>query len=422
MATLEKINYQPMIFNPTDNENTYGFVVNRNRRTTNFFPQIFLSDGEPWHEANSYAFYRYLDLNKDIKTIDREMNHLSRYADWLEKEGLHWLHFPKLKRERCLFRFRGYLIESRDNQILAPSTVSQLLNAVIAFYKWASAKGLAVPRAELFDDKNITIKFFDKVGFSRTMNVASTELAIPNRKRNCLTLEGGLTPLTKTQAAILMEHLHDHKNYQLYLMHKTCLLTGCRHETITSLTIDALKYAYQDPSVSNAFRVKVGAGTSVKTKYDVVGDIYFPKTLIKELIEYYESATAIFRRSKSSSKHLKLIFLTSQGNPYTRQTFGTLIKRLKNELIEKGYSEFARFKFHQLRATFGTMLMRSALKIQGISPSNAIEFVKDAMLHKYSATTWKYIKFIEREPIEDAFLEHLWSIFTGESHENNSAY
>jgi integrase len=419
MAALEYIYYQPMKYEPDSVNAEYGFVPNLNRKSVESFPQIYLSDGEPWREANRYAFYRLLDLQKDIQTVHREMSHLSKYADWLEDTGLHWLHFPKRKAERCLFRFRGYLIECRDEGLLAPSTTSQVMNSVLAFYRWSSANGYAEARAKLFDDTKKTISFFDKVGFSRSMSVTSSELSIPNRARAGARLEDGLTPINESNTKILMSYLANHRNYELYLMHKVALMTGCRHGTITTLNIDALRKAHPDATFPELMKVKVGPGTGVQTKGDVSGEVYFAAELIAELNHYFASPEAILRRSKAKDELQKKVFLTSRGNRYTNQTFGTLLHRLKSELTEDGYTQFGRFKFHQLRATFGTMLMRAALVAVSDSQASAIEFVRDAMLHKEESTTWKYIKFIEKEPVEEAFLETLWKMFTGSKKESH---
>lgn len=413
MALLENINYQPMVFEPTSANSKYGFTSNVSKKSQDVLPQVFFSDGEPWYEANRYAFYRYYDLQKDIKTVHREMSHLARYADWLEEVGLHWLHFPKKKSERCLYRFRGYLLELRDEGLLAPSTASQNMNSVVAYYRWASAKKYTEESSKLFDDKTKVVSFFDKVGFSRTMSVVSNELSIPNRARTGIRLEDGLTPINRESTVILMTHLAKHRNYQLYLMAKVALQTGCRHETVSTLNINSLKNAYPDHTIPYLMRVKVGPGTNVETKFDVSGEVYFPQSIVTELMDYFYSPDAILRRSRAQDRLQQNIFITSQGNRYTTQTFGTLLHRLKSELIEAGHTEFGRFKFHQLRATFGTMLMRALLNTKGINSQNAIEFVKEAMLHKHASTTWKYIQFIEREPVEERFLETLWAMFTG---------
>jgi integrase len=293
------------------------------------------------------------------------------------------------------------------------------MTSVVAFYRWASANEYAEKRPKLFDDKNKVLQFFDNVGFRRTMSVTSSELSIPNRQRTGVRLEDGLTPINQSSTKILISHLAKHRNYELYLMVRTALQTGCRHGTITTLNIDALKNAYPDATLPDLMRVKVGPGTGVETKLDVSGEVYFPKLLIEELTNYFNSPDAILRRSRAKYGLRKTVFLTSRGNRYTSQTFGTLMHRLKSELIDAGHTQFGRLKFHQLRATFGTMLMRAALEIKGNNSAKAIEFVKDAMLHKDEKTTWTYVKFIEKEPIEAAFLEILWKMFTGSKKESD---
>jgi integrase len=413
MSVLETIYHQPMIYSPLSPEAKHGFIPKPKSKLIKSFPQIYSADGEPWKEANQYAFSRFYDLRKKLKTVSREMSHIARYADWLEKENIHWLHFPKKKRERCLFRFKGFLIECRENHHLAPSTVSAVMNSTLNFYRWASREMLAQCRYDMWEEKAKTVKFFDRTGFSRTMNVMSSELSIPNRRRTGVTLEDGLLPLNKKSLDTLMLHLTNHSNYELYLFHKVAIQTGCRYETISTLTSEALKSAYQDPNMKHIMRVSVGPSTAVKTKFDVSGSIMFPQVLLQELVDYYDSAEAILRRSKASNEHQKNIFLTSRGNLYTRASFSTIIGRLRAELVELGYTEFGRFKFHQLRATFGTMTMEHCLNSKAISNSGAIEFVKDAMLHKDASTTWKYVTFINNVPQDKAFYESLWAMFTG---------
>ncbi len=414
MAVLEYIHHQPMKFEPSSEDVKFGFIPDTRFKTVERFPQIFFSNGEPWKEANQYAFNRFYDSNKDLKTVTRELGHLSKYADWLEQNNLHWLHFPMKKRGRCLYRFRGYLIECRENTLLAPSTVTQIMSLVVKFYRWAHSMGFTDSTNSLWQEQTKSVNFFDKVGFSRTMSIATTDLAIPNRRRGSVSLEDGLIPLTQEQVATLVKHLKQHSNYELYLMHKIALLTGSRYETVTTLTIDALKNSYIDPSSKSQMRVRVGPGTQVKTKFDVSGEILFPKYLVEELIHYYESIQAVIRRANASPDNFKLIFLTIRGNPYTRESFSTLMKRLRDELFGEGYSEFKKFKFHQLRVTFGTMLMKSALDSKAVSTSSAIEYVQYAMLHKDPRTTWKYVQFIEKEPIQEEFHKLLWELFTNE--------
>ncbi len=412
MAVLELRTHIPLRYSPHSSKaDEYGFIPIKSLKPIKKFPYIYTSNGTPWHEANRYALSLFYDAQKDYKTVLSSMKHLTAYAHWLEENKLHWLHFPKRKRDRCLVKFRGYLIDSRNEGILAASTSSSRMNSIIRFYRWAQTEGY-VDIKQLWENKDKTIYFFDQLGFSRTFTVNSTDLSIPNRSPTSK-LEDGLIPLAENQIKRLLQHLSQKKNPQLYLIHLIGFFTGCRFETITTLTIESLENAYSDPQNPHQLIVNVGPPTQIQTKYDVSGVIMFPEFLIQKLINYYHSPIGLIRRSKAKPEHKGIVLLTKHGSPYVTTSFSQLITALKNELDDKGYSEFKRYKFHQTRATFGTMLMKSLLEREDISVANAIEFVKDAMLHKHESTTWKYVKFIEKEPIKEAFQLLMWNMFTG---------
>lgn len=414
MAVIELITHHPMEYDPTSKDSVFGFIHKANLNVTEDFPLIFWRSFLPWKEANQYAFSRYFDSNKSLKTVTREANHIRLYADWLENNNLDWLYFPMTKRERCLYRFRGFLIDCRDSGLLAPSTVSHAMNTLIKFYRWADAEGITNKNLELWDSSVARLRYFDKEGFERTIDKNTTDVAIPNRTRGSQAPEDGLFPLILAQVKVLMSHLKKQSNYEFYLIHKTALLTGCRFETVTTLTIDVLRNSYKVTGIDNCRHVRVGPGTNVSTKFDVSGSVPFPDFLVDELIAHYESLDSMLRRSKCKGEHHKSIFLTNRGNPYTLQSFSTLMTRLRNELAISGHSEFMRFHFHQLRATFSTMLMRSALSSKNMSKANAIEYLATILLHADTATAWKYLKLVEEGPVINEFHEMLWQLFTNE--------
>ena len=102
-------------------------------------PVIFRLDGTFWVEAALWA--RHLSADKEAATVARAIDHVATYATWLESEGIGWEHFPPLKKDRCLVRFRNALIRDRDAGIIAPSTATACMNAVLRFYRWAHAIG-----------------------------------------------------------------------------------------------------------------------------------------------------------------------------------------------------------------------------------------------------------------------------------------
>jgi integrase len=343
------------------------------------------------------------------------MKHLAAYASWLEDSNLDWRHFPTKRSERCLFQFRGFLIQQRDLAFLKPSTTKARMAAVLQFYRFAQVHNLI--EKNLWHDKQVKVHFHDSYGFSRTMSLAQSELSIPNRARLGLRLEGGLDPISSSDRGQLLNFLERNSTNELYLMHLIGFTTGCRSETIRTLKISSLENTLPVPLEPRLRRVPVGPGTTVKTKYNVTGNVLFTEELISILLNYAYSVERILRQAKADEEHKCYLFLTRTGRPYSESTFTKLMSELRRTISNAGLKQFDDFKFHQCRATFGTNLMKVAIENPG-SYATAVAFVRDAMLHKYEATTWRYIKFLEQTPLKEKYAEEFFNLFTGISHDS----
>lgn len=412
MAILEIVMITPMTFHT--NTDTKGISWSRASTLQPALktPHIFFDDGEPWIAANSYALHK-LDsvVGNNFKTVTSNMSHLKAYACWLEDNDVDWRHFPKKKSERCLFRFRGFLIEQRNNGLLSPSTATARMSAIINFYRWLQVYGW-LDRDPIWEDRSRSIRLHTAVGFSRSMSVVSSELAIPNRKRVGSLLEDGLLPLTDENRTILLNFLLNHEKVELYLMTMIGFFTGARSETIRTLRISNIENALDDPTIPSMKRIPVGPGTGVKTKFDVSGSLLFPSELVSQLQQYAFSARRLIRQSRAAEDDRTLLFLSERGNSYSDTSFTKIISYLREKLTTEGFEQFRDFKFHQTRATFGTQLMRLAMRNLP-SQVDSIIFVRDAMLHKDEATTWKYVKFIEKEPIKEALSDEFFNLYIG---------
>lgn len=376
-------------------------------------PRIFYQDGEPWIEANRYSVYLLgCTSGNNPKTITSKMNHLKAYASWLEENKIDWKSFPKKQKDRCLFKYRGYLIDSRNKGILAPSTITARMGVVIQFYRYAQREFLLDYSPSPWEDKVKSINFHTNTGFSRTLSVLSSELSIPNRKTKHSSLEDGLLPITAENRDLLLKFLSENSNNELYLMCLIGFYTGARSETIRTLTISSLEYSSFETTSSTMKKVNVGPGTGIKTKNDVRGQLIFPELLISLLLKYATSSRRLSRQAKAARNKKDVLFLSIRGNVYSENTFTKLFSDLRKKMISSGYTQFSFFKFHQSRATFGTSLMSVALD-NFTSHARAICFVKERMLHKSDSTTWKYITFIEGAKSEEVFQEEFFKLFIG---------
>lgn len=422
MALLELVNYLPCRHSVADDcKVTWERDVAC--RPIKHLPQLFWADGTPWVEANLWALKRATHGKTDIKTVQANMRHLHKYAEWLEAENLDWRHFPVLERDRVLIRWRKKLMEDRDKYgLLSPSTATQRMNATIHFYRYARANDFIGRDAPLWQERQVIQRFHDAVGFERTMLLSSTDLAIPNRPRHGLRLEDGLMPITKEQMHELLDFTQQEGSAspEMHRMLQLGFFTGARLETITDLKKGSLDSAVADPAVPGLIYIAVGPGHKphVATKFNVQGRILVPDWLFRNLCAYVADPRRLAREAKASQENKDLVFLTRFGRRYaeSESASGTAVGRamvdLRRAATLAGLKFMKNFHFHMTRATFGTWLTETLLAA-GCDHKAVLTFVSDAMLHKDIETTLRYIKFVQQTPIKIKVANEFTEAFLG---------
>lgn len=362
-------------------------------------PLVLLADGSHWAEAALFAQHKASRCHS--KTVLRLAEHLAAYAGWLEAEGVSWDHFPALEKDRCLVRFRGALCAARDSGLLAPATVSECMAAVVQFYRWAAEVDLISPRWPMWQEKILGVRIEDKFGFEHTLGVRSSNLKIPNRTAaGALHLEGGLAPLSAIDQREIIKFADVYASEEFYLQLLLGFGTGMRIGTICDLRIATLANARRCQIFGShgVWRLQIGPGADppVNTKFGVTGNVLIHESLLSRMKEYCDGVRRLQRQSLSLKKDSDLVFLTSRGGHYHRETSAvrTELSRLRVAGKKAGISAFNGFHFHQSRATFLTNLVRAVLDA-GVKPADALELVRGAALHKDVATTIRYFRFCE---------------------------
>lgn len=257
VASLEHIYYRPQ--NARINEDVLDWEY-INRKPIPRLPQIVWGDNTTWAEANIWSLEQATSSKKDLKTVHSNMSHLLAYAKWLESESITWWHFPERESERCLVRFRGALVSARNNGDLAPSTASQRMAAVIRFYKWMRSRRLISPEWPMWEQRVVGIKLTNAFGLEHTMRVASTDLAIANRKvAGAIQLEDGLLPVSVSAMKEIIALADRESSEELALMLRLGFFTGMRLGTITDLKVQTLENATHYPNAGWK-RLAVGPG------------------------------------------------------------------------------------------------------------------------------------------------------------------
>ena len=408
MAHLEFIDFKPWREGLEDN----NIVWERDKVAPEIrrLPQIFWDAGEGWAEANHWALEKMTD-GAHPDTAKGLMKHLHAYACFLEATNLDWRHFPTRLAERATVRFRGDLIQQIERGSLSSSTARSRINAVVQFYRHAAAYDFVTPATPMWRERLVVIRYFDAVGFKRSMTRISTDLAIANRRIPGVRLEDGLLPLSDVHMTELLEFTAGGETAELHLMLSVGFLTGARLGTITTLRIENLEQARPDPYMAGFYLIRVGPGTGVATKLNVQGDLLVPSTLLSALKLYGYSSQRLKRESKASNADRSLVFLTTRGKRYSNNSVARLMTNLRRRAVRADLRFMERFKFHQTRATYGTWLMKLALSVT--TAGAAIEFVKGAMLHKHEATTFTYVKFLETNKGKQEAARAFHEAFTG---------
>lgn len=405
MARLESIRYVPHRSKVVDGRIEWNPV--RNGRTIEGLPQIIWSDATPWREANLWACERATSRDVELKTVQSNMAALHGYANWLEATGTNWWDFPPKKADRCLVRYRGALIDARNEGNIAPSTAAQRMASVIRFYRWLYGTGLISPAWPMWKDRSIGIHLTDRVGFERTILVNSTDLAIPNRRAPGERLEDGLLPVSAHDRDDILAFAKESASEELFLMLTSGFFSGMRLGTIADLKIKTLERAVPDPATPELFRLAVGPGADppVHTKFGVTGHVWITRAHLDELRNYSFSVRRLKRQGKAAPENRDIVFLTRFGNTYAMRgsdkssAINVEMHALRKWGVASGMADLRHLHFHQSRCTFATELARLAIRAGGAI--NAIAIVMEAMLHKDEATAFRYIKFVEKTPMKE---------------------
>ncbi|WP_354521629.1 site-specific integrase [Lysobacter enzymogenes] len=255
-------------------------------------------------------------------------------------------------------------------------------------------------------DQTHSIRITTDVGIERTLLVQSTDLSIPRRRLSGTRLEEGLVPLSPSVRDDFLTFASKSAPLELTLMLLLGFFTGMRLGSICGLKTATLNYATPDPLAKDIWRLAIGpdAQPPVPTKFGVNGQPVIPSLLLDHLKEYAISARRLQRAKIAPHALQNNLFLSRHGNEYCERdvnkspSVNVALFRLRTAAVAAGIPVYG-FKFHDSRATFGTVVADHAIRNGGAV--NALSVVKGLLLHKDEATSLKYIKFVEETPIKE---------------------
>lgn len=412
------------------------------------FPIITKSNGEPWDLGNLYLMWKFSEDAKydqpRMSTFASIANHLMAFLRWIEhsqSEGkdVHELYFPEQAQRRVTYQYHRYLkrcLRQRP-QPISIGVAKARMSAVVGFYRGLVKGGLVAETAienPPYESRVVGIPLVNSIGLAHIKSVESTDLSFKQPMRNepdDVIIDGGaLRPLSLQDQEVAYKYLCEHAGRDFQLIFLFALMTGARKQTIGTLRIKQIRDLL--PKCKDAegeVFLPVGSGTGIDAKQQSHGVGYrlaIPNSLVLRLIDYIDSNVSRERRAISfyGDTDENYVFLTKRGTPfYTSQreikdrqnsvysqrlsakervdfpiSEGQSITNRLNRVIEKiqiDHPSFRKFRFHDLRASYGTNYVEDAVAAN--TPRNKImNQLKARMGHAHVTTTLAYLDFEAR--------------------------
>ena len=346
---------------------------------------------------------------------------------------------------RPTYRYRAELQQMIWDGDISPNTASRRMSSIIGFYRWLERQYDTNFEYPLWQDKEMFITFLDYKGFSQSKPVRSTDLAVPIPKQcddygEFIQDGGKLRPLSKKEQLALVKSLKTIGNPEMTLAFLIALTTGARIQTVFTLRLKHILIKISDGQ--NNLPVYVGMGTAVDTKYQKKTTIFIPLWLHEQLKIYVNSQRAQRRRELTkhqfNSEQEQYAFLTRNGTPYyiadsdpLLRTYrhpprGVSVRKFIKAYLEPELASLGtnlKFRFHDLRATFGLNLLEEKLNL--VQQGNAklldvLMHVRNRMGHNNLSTTERYLEFRKKHDLaistQSEFEKHLMSLVEEGAH------
>lgn len=441
-------------------------------------PLLVQGNGKPWDLGNTYLIWLFHDKIRDhdlhMDTLRSISDSLLHYLRWIEhmqlrNHKIHVLYLPDNQSLRVTYRYKRYLSSLIQMQLIKPTTANKRMNSIVAFYKRSISENLI----KCSDIKNIpfqevekTIRTTSRIGLTSFKKIITSDLAIkiPKTPDSIESINDGgekLRPLDDHDQNLILEALLQRGNRTMQLIFWLTLFSGARIQTCATIRIFSIKNAYATQSHKPITLIKVGSHDSfIDTKGSREYILHIPTILVKQIIDYTSSSWSHKLRAKSfyGETDNNYIFLTKNGDPFITsnkemedrqeskysarlsladridfkrkrgQAVRDFVEKI-NEYIRAEHPEFRRFRFHDLRASFGMNYLNAKMATAQMKTlsngrkvdtrrSDALRDLSKCMGHSNESITELYLNFNDTIASERAsskiFTDKLYAIV--ESH------
>ncbi len=404
---------------------------------------ILEPDGTQWLDGNLFLHSRALEYPRPSDTtLQAEASNLTNFRNTLLELNIDYLKFDGREFERPTYIYKASFRFNVETGEIGVETANNKIRTVIRFYKWMMGARKFEPRKKPWRAKVVHVTTEDQFGVLRTRMVTTTDLVFRSSKDDTESYiqDGGkLRPLEKNEQHILLETLIETENTEMWLIFLIGYVTGMRIQSI--LTLRLKNIIITDENDRELYPIIGGRGLLVDTKRAKRQQMLMPGWLHHRIDVYLNSKRYLIRKSQAHTRpdEEQYVFLTKSGKPYyvseadkiiySKHEKGSAIRLfirdiLKPNLSKKGHS-FS-FRFHDLRATFGTNLVeeRKRLLHKGeIGMFELMDYISRRMNHNNPKTTMRYINYKKiKDSVHNAdadFQDHVLELIKKERNDNS---
>jgi site-specific recombinase XerD len=402
--SVKSPNYTTCYFHPFNNE-----IIKLNAKG---HETLYSDEGKYLKEFNHWI--HYLVNIKKAKDVSAHVRALKKYFSFLEHNKLQWNKFPSQKHLRPTYLFRNQLLLKEVKQrIIKASTASLYINIVVQFYLWAiHEKLIDIDNDHTpFEFELVKVPFWSSGNFSnRSFVVKTTDLKISAPR---LTEDQTLNPLTKDELSCYFKTLKSCN--EPFIIHQLLQIqSGLRIEEACTFPANLV---FLPKNNQMRHEVEIGPHLGVHTKLGGIKKIEIPQTLMMRMYKYLISEKR-GRLVDKSDRHEDLncpLLLNSKGQDYSSQNVQRYFSTLRKEIRNK-YGIPFEHRTHDLRSTYGTYRLASILE-NGINPIDAMRLVMGWLGHKNEHTTWKYLRYLNKQQLHqqaifmlDSLVEEVLSV------------
>jgi len=422
--------YQPVPQTITEPDSKKVIFRNHNcgKFTTSHYSHflyIIDPDGSLWELGNLFLLSKFKGpLDPKFGTLDCLARDLKVFRAWVLDNRIDYLSSSEQKLWRPTYRFHGHLSDLVLFGKIKNSTAKRRMNTVENFYRWLILEGHEF-KHPLWSESTFSASFanrkYSNQHTANKTNLSSTFRTQPKTDySNEYIFDGGkLRPLSTKEQGVLIRCLDLLGNTEMKLAFLIAISTGARLSSV--FTLRRSNFEETLAHKQTFAKVLIGGSTLVHNKKNKGLVIWIPKQIYTKVQIYLNSERSKSRQNISSFRQDSVndneyAFLTKSGNPYyisprdpafskfLYPPRGTAVHKFISSrlrpLINNNKNSF-KFKFHDLRATFGMNLLEFHLN-EDLNTDNAPDYfgiftiIQQRMGHSELKTTEAYLNFRRR--------------------------